>query len=55
MINKILGPGADDGKGAEDGEGAEMGLLSHLIELRDRLLRMSVSYTHLTLPTSPYV
>jgi len=46
MINKILGPGADDGKvaeegkGAVDGEGAEMGLLSHLIELRDRLLRM---------------
>jgi len=48
MINKILGPrtdnkgadtrGADDG--AVDGEGAEMGLLSHLIELRDRLLRM---------------
>ncbi len=30
MSNKILG----------DGEGAEMGLLSHLIELRDRLLRM---------------
>jgi len=29
-MNKILG----------DGEGAEMGLLSHLIELRDRLLRM---------------
>lgn len=31
MSNKILG---------DDGDGAEMGLLSHLIELRDRLLRM---------------
>ena len=30
MSNKILG----------DGDGAEMGLLSHLVELRDRLLRM---------------
>lgn len=30
MSNKILG----------DGEGGEMGLLSHLVELRDRLLRM---------------
>jgi len=38
MSNKILGPGAD--QGAEDGQGAEMGLLSHLVELRDRLLRM---------------
>jgi len=34
MSNKILGTGD------ANGEGAEMGLLSHLIELRDRLLRM---------------
>ena len=34
-----------------------MPLVSHLTELRTRLLRCvaAVSYTHLTLPTTPYV
>ena len=51
-INKILSRGVEKGRMTEDEKNAVLGRIKTSVDLGDMA---PVSYTHLTLPTTPYV